>query len=147
MKKKLITFMVIFFAFTLLSRAQEKYQLLLSGISMQQRQAEIAVKSEYERTLTNGVTENILLYESADGLKVKVEFTPVFKGRRMKLKRTITVETPEGKSVHSRQKKAVQLLKVSVPGQMKGRDAVELLYDKKRRQSIFVKYDYKLNYN
>jgi hypothetical protein len=147
MKKKLITFMVIFFAFTLLSHAQEKYQLLLSGISMQQRQAEIAVKSEYERTLTNGVTEDILLYESADGLKVKVEFTPVFKGRRMKLKRTITVETPEGKSVHSRQKKAVQLLKVSVPGQMKGRDAVELLYDKKRRQSIFVKYDYKLNYN
>jgi hypothetical protein len=147
MKKKLITFMVIFFAFTLLSSAQEKYQLLLSGISMQQRQAEIAVKSEHERTLTNGATENILLYESADGLKVKVEFTPVFKGRRMKLKRTITVETPEGKSVHSRQKKAVQLLKVSVPGSMKGRDAVELLYDKKRRQSIFVKYDYKLNYN
>jgi len=94
MKRKLVTLVIMFFAFTVLSQAQEKYQLLLSGISMQQRQAEIAVKGEHERTLTNGASEQILLYESADGLKVKVDFTPVFKGRRMKLKRTITVETP-----------------------------------------------------
>jgi hypothetical protein len=127
--------------------AQEVYQLKISGISLEQKGKNLTIDQPVEHSLKNGETSTIALYKFENGLRVFVEFTPVFKGRRMKLKRNIFVETPEGRQVKSRQKKAVELLKVSVSGNMKGRDAVSLLYDRKQRKSIFIKYDYNLIYN
>jgi len=128
-------------------QAQETYQLNINGISLQQLKKNLAAEQSFEQTLTNNKTQTIQLYAGDDGLTVNVDFTPVFKGRRMKLKRNIYVKTPEGRKVQARQKKAVQLLKVSVNESMKGRDSVSILYDKKKRKSIFVKYDYTLIYN
>ncbi len=65
----------------------------------------------------------------------------------MKLIRNIYVESPDGKvKKNSNKKKAVQMLKVSVTGVMKGRDVAEILYNREKRKSLFVKYNYELTY-
>ncbi|HOI31732.1 MAG: hypothetical protein PHG67_14095 [Bacteroidales bacterium] len=145
--RKNAALLLLLLIFAVSIHAQETYQLNINGVSLQQLGKSLPAEQSLEQTLTNKKTQSIQLYASEDGLTVNVDFTPVFKGRRMKLKRNIYVNTPEGRKVQSRQKKAVQLLKVSVNESMKGRDSVSILYDKKKRKSIFVKYDYILKYN
>jgi len=125
--------------------SQETYTLSISEIIVGQKNETNTLDSAIEATLTQNVPQTIILYEQ-DGLKVGSTFTPKFKGRRMKLTRTIFVETPAGEIVKAKQKKAVQMLKVSVTGSMKGRDTAEILYNRKMRKSIFVKYNYDLTY-
>ncbi len=146
MRSKVLLLFLMLFSVVMV-HAQEVYQLKISGISLEQNGKNLTIDQPVEYALKNGETSAIVLHKFENGLRVFVEFTPVFKGRRMKLKRNIFVETPEGRQVKSRQKKAVELLKVSVSGNMKGRDAVSLLYDRKQRKSIFIKYDYNLIYN
>lgn len=125
--------------------SQETYTLSISEIIVGQKNETNTLDSAIEATLTQNVPQTIILYEQ-DGLKVGSTFTPKFKGRRMKLTRTIFVETPAGEIVKAKQKKAVQMLKVSVTGSMKGRDTAEILYNRKMRKSLFIKYNYELTY-
>lgn len=143
-KKSLFLWLFVFLLSTNLF-SQESYSLKISDINIQQRKEVITVPSIIEGTLTQNVTQAFTLFEQ-NGLKAWVEFTPKFKGRRMKLVRNIYVESPDGKVKKFKQKKAVQMLKVSVTGVMKGRDVAEILYNRKMRKSLFVKYNYELTY-
>ncbi len=145
MKKKSLILWLLAFLLSANLFSQETYTLKISDINIQQRKETIKTESVIEGTLTQNVTQAFMLFEQ-DGLKAWVEFTPKFKGRRMKLVRNIYIQSPDGKVKKAKQKKAVQLLKVSVTGSMKGRDATEILYNKKSRKSLFVKYNYELTY-
>jgi len=145
MKKKSLILWLLAFLLSANLFSQETYTLKISDINIQQRKETINAEKLIEGTLTQNVTQAFSLFEQ-DGLKAWVEFTARFKGRRMKLVRNIYIQSPDGKVKKAKQKKAVQLLKVSVTGSMKGRDATEILYNKKARKSLFVKYNYELTY-
>ncbi|MBZ0244148.1 MAG: hypothetical protein K8F24_13085 [Bacteroidales bacterium] len=145
MKKKSLILWILAFLLSAKLFSQETYALKISDINIQQKKEVIASPSDIEGTLRQNLTQSFTLFEQ-DGLKAWVEFRPKFKGRRMKLVRNIYVESPDGKVKKFKQKKAVQLLKVSVTGVMKGRDAAEILYNRKMRKSLFVKYNYELSY-
>ncbi|MDY0077608.1 MAG: hypothetical protein RBR87_10065 [Bacteroidales bacterium] len=145
MKKKIVFLGLIFCLFSVSLFSQENYPLKISDITIQQKREVIASPSDIEGTLRQNQAQSFTLFEQ-DGLKAWVEFTPKFKGRRMKLVRNVYVKSPDGNIKKFKQKKAVQLLKVSVTGVMKGRDAAEILYDRKMRKSLFVKYNYELTY-
>lgn len=145
MKKKSLILWLLAFLLSANLFSQETYTLKISDIRIQQKQEITTAETIIEGALTQNVPQAFTLYEQ-DGLKAWVEFTAKFKGRRMKLVRNIFIESPDGKVKKFKQKKAVQLLKVSVTGVMKGRDAAEILYNRKMRKSLFVKYNYELSY-
>ncbi|MBU2559148.1 MAG: hypothetical protein KJ578_15320 [Bacteroidetes bacterium] len=145
MKTRFLIVSILLVCLSTFLGAQEKFKLSIYDINIQQLNEKTSPNLAIEKEIVDGIPLKVQFYEK-DGIKAGAEFTAVFKGRRMKLKRTLFVETPDGKVVRSKQKKAVQLLKVSVSGSMKGRDAVEILYDRKKRKSLFIKYNYELIY-
>lgn len=145
MKSKSLILWMLAFLLSANLFSQETYALKISDIRIQQKKDITSAETIIEGILTQNVPQAFTLYEQ-DNLKVWVEFTAKFKGRRMKLVRNIYVEAPDGSVKIFKQKKAVQMLKVSVTGSMKGRDTAEILYNRKMRKSIFVKYNYDLTY-
>lgn len=87
-----------------------------------------------------------VIFHNHNGYKAGIVISTQHKSNRLKLKQRSFVEHPDGKRQYARTKKDVQMLKVSVPGSLIGRQMTSLLPSRGSLHPVVVRYQYELVY-
>ncbi|MBU1718699.1 MAG: hypothetical protein KKA07_06465 [Bacteroidetes bacterium] len=142
--KRIIVFAVSLM-FTATSFAQLTAKMIFSDFSVEVNSKKVEFQKVMTEDLSINVSKSIVLYE-ANGNQFVTKWWYKRSSNRLKIYRRNYIVKNGEVIKKGRLYKDVQFLKVGVPGEFKGRSAETILINKKALESMFVGYNFVMEY-